>query len=441
MTAGDPSPTFWQDSMNPLNTLRACLAAAALLFVATANAQAPEAVKAKVAEQVNPLLGTLKELVSIESGSRDLEGLAQLSQVVAGHLKASGMAVQILPARAPEFHPQLKGAAVGSMVYATRAGTGQRKVLLLAHMDTVYPKGMGTKQPFRIEGDKAWGLGISDDKGGVALVLHTVKLLAELGFNDYAQLGVLINGDEEIGSPGSGGFITQLGSEYDAVFSFEGAGFQEDYVRLATSSIAIVEMKITGKASHAGSAPERGRNALYEMAHQMLKSRDFGDAAKGLKINWTVANSGETRNVIPASAVAIADVRALANQDMDRLEARLRESIKDRLIPDTSIDLSFYRSRPAFTPNAVSIALARHAQKVYQEIGMKLDVRDRATGGGTDAAFAGLRPKGGVLESFGLRGFGAHSNDEEYIFIGSIAPRLYLSTRMVMDAGRGAVSW
>ena len=427
--------------MKNLRILRPLLVAAALLAAPFAEAQgpAPASVQAKVATHVQPLLGTLKDLVSIESGSRDLEGLAQLSQLVAGHLKSSGMTVQMLPARAPDFHPQLKGAPVGSMVYATRTGTGQRKVLLLAHMDTVYPKGMGAKQPFRIEGNRAWGLGISDDKGGVALVLHTVKLLEELGFTDYAQLGVLINGDEEIGSPGSGNFITQLGSEYDAVFSFEGAGFQEDYVRLVTSSIAIVEMKITGKASHAGSSPERGRNALYEMAHQMLKTRDFGDAAKGLKINWTVGNSGETRNVIPASAVAIADVRALANEDMDRLEARLRESIKDKLIPDTSIDLSFYRSRPAFTSNAVSLALARHAQGVYQEIGMKLDVRDRATGGGTDAAFAGLRPKGGVLESFGLRGFGAHSNDDEYIFIDSIAPRLYLSTRMVMDAGRGAV--
>jgi glutamate carboxypeptidase len=126
---------------------------------------------------------------------------------------------------------------------------------------------------------------------------------------------------------------------------------------------------------------------------------------------------------------------------MDALEARLREAIKERLIPDTSIELSFYRSRPAFVSNAQSRALAQHAQKVYQEIGKKLDVRDRATGGGTDAAYAGLRPKGGVLESFGLRGFGAHSNDDEYIFIDSIAPRLYLAARMVMDAGSGVVSW
>jgi glutamate carboxypeptidase len=416
-------------------------AALSLLAALPAWAQSPAAVQAKVAEHVQPLLGTLKELVSIESGSRDLEGLAKIAGVVADRLKAAGMSVQMMPAKAPDFHPQLKGAPVGAMVYATRTGTGKRRVLLIAHMDTVYTKGMATKQPFRVEGDKAWGLGISDDKGGVALALHTAQLLDQLGFKDYAQLGVLINADEEIGSPGSGAFLTQLGSEYDAVFSFEGAGFLEDYVRLATSSIAIVEMKVTGKASHAGSSPERGRNALYEMAHQILKTRDFGVADKGLKINWTVANSGETRNVIPASATAIADVRSLANEDMDALEARLRESIKDKLIPDTSIELSFYRSRPAFVSNTVSRTLAQHAQKVYLELGKKLDVRDRATGGGTDAAFAGLRPKGGVLESFGLRGFGAHSNDDEYIFIDSIAPRLYLSTRMVMDAGSGAIPW
>lgn len=422
--------------------LAACVAAFLSLGASTAvQAQSPAAVQAKVAEHVQPLLGTLKELVSIESGSRDLEGLATTANLVADRLKAAGMTVQMLPAKAPDFHPQLKGATVGSMVYATRTGTGKRKVLLIAHMDTVYTKGMAAKQPFRVEGDKAWGLGISDDKGGVALALHTAQLLDQLGFKDYAQFGVLINADEEIGSPGSGAFLTQLGSEYDAVFSFEGAGFQEDYVRLATSSIAIVEMKVTGKASHAGSAPERGRNALYEMAHQIMKTRNFGVADKGLKINWTVANSGETRNVIPASAVAIADVRSLANEDMDALEARLREAIKDKLIPDTTIELSFYRSRPAFVSNAVSRTLAQHAQKIYQEIGKKLDVRERATGGGTDAAFAGLRPKGGVLESFGLRGFGAHSNDDEYIFIDSIAPRLYLSTRMVMDAGSGAIGW
>jgi glutamate carboxypeptidase len=408
---------------------------------AFAQTQSPAAVQAKAQEQVAPLLDSLKQLVAIESGSRDLEGLAQAAQFITTRLQAAGMTVQTLPTKAPDFHPQLKGAALGSMVYATKAGTGSRKVLLIAHMDTVYAKGMAAKQPFRVEGDKAWGLGISDDKGGVALILHTVQMLEQLGFKDYAQLGVLINADEEIGSPGSGAFITQKGSEYDAVLSFEGGGFDQDMVRLATSSIAIVEMKITGRASHAGANPGAGRNALYEMSHQMLKSRNFGDPAKGLQINWTVANSGDTRNVIPASAVAIADVRSLTNEDLDLMEAQLKASIQDKLIPDTQIELSFYRSRPAFVANGVSRVLAAHAASIFKDMGLPLAVRDRATGGGTDAAFAGLRPKGGVLESFGPRGFGAHSNDNEYIFISSLAPKLTLATRMVMDVGSGAVKW
>lgn len=395
--------------------------------------------------EVPAYLKTLEQLVGIESGSRDLDGLKRLADVVAARLRQAGMQVEQRPSQAPDFHPQLKGAKLGDMVYATKAGTGSKKVLLIAHMDTVYAKGMVAKQPFRIDGDRAYGLGIADDKQGVALILHLVDLLARNGQADYAQLGVLINGDEEIGSPGSAALLTQLGSAYDAVLSFEGGGSAAangaDMVRLATSSIAIVEMKVTGKASHAGAAPLAGRNALYELAHQMLKSRNFGDPAKGLQINWTVANAGNSRNVIPAEATAVADVRSLTNQDLDLMEAALQKSIQDKLIPDTKIDLSFYRSRPAFVANAASRALAEHAVRVYGGLGLPLDIRDRATGGGTDAAFAGLRPRGGVLESFGLRGFGAHSNDNEYVLVSNVAPRLYLATRMVLDVGSGHVRW
>jgi glutamate carboxypeptidase len=423
----------------------AMLLAAALVTGPAARAQAAApstpTLHAAAQAQVQPLLDTLEQLVSIESGSRDLEGLARMADLVAGRLKAAGLDVRRMPAKAPDFHPQLKGAAVGSMVYATRSGKGQRKVLLIAHMDTVYTRGMVQRQPFRIEGDRAYGLGISDDKAGVALILHTVEQLQRIGFDDYAQLGVLINADEEIGSPGSGATLAQLGSEYDAVLSFEGGGSSKDVVRLATSSIAIVELKITGRASHAGSNPEGGRNALVEMAHQILKTRSLGEPDKGLKINWTVANAGDTRNVIPASALAVADVRALANEDLDRLEALLRKSLDDKLVADTHAELSFYRSRPAFQANAVSRVLAQHALTLFKEMGLPLEVQDRASGGGTDAAFAGQRPKGGVLESFGLRGYGAHSNDDEYILIPSIAPRLTLATRMVMDVGSGAVRW
>jgi glutamate carboxypeptidase len=401
------------------------------------SAQIKEAVRTDAPR----LLKSLETLVSIESGSRDLEGLATVAKLISERLQVAGMTVETIPLKAPQNHILLKGAEVGSAVYGRLKGTGQKKVLLIAHMDTVYPKGMLAKQPFRIEGNRAYGLAVSDDKGGVALVLHTVELLQKMGYTNYAELAVLINGDEEIGSPGSGPLLTKLGGEYDAVFSYEGGGSTEDWVRLATSSIAIATLNITGKASHAGAAPEAGRNALYEMAHQILKSKDFGNKSKGLSINWTVAKSGETRNVIPAQANAIADIRAQANADLDQIEAALQNSVKEKLIPDTKVELEFLRSRPAFVANDASRVLAKHAVTVFGEINKPLVIRDTPTGGGTDAAFAGLKPKGGVLESFGLRGHGGHSNDDEYIFIDSIEPRLYLSTRMVMDVGSGAVRW
>ncbi len=405
----------------------------------------PTQVRAQVSLQAPKLLKSLEALTSIESGSRDLEGLAQVEQLVAQRLKAAGMTVESILMKAPDDHLLLKGATLGKAVYGrligTGASTGGKKVLLIAHMDTVYTKGMLAKQPFRIDGNRAYGLAISDDKAGVALIMHTVEMLQQSGFRDYAELAVLINADEEIGSPGSSALLTRLGGEYDAVLSYEGGGGTKDWVRLATSSIAIATLKVTGKASHAGASPESGRNALYELSHQILKTRNLGDKSKGLQINWTVANAGETRNVIPAQANAIADIRAFANQDMDEMESALRQAIKEHLIPDTKVELEFLRSRPAFVANDASRALARHAVGVFAEINQPLEIRSVATGGGTDAAFAGLKPKGGVLESFGLRGHGAHSNDDEYIYIDSIEPRLYLSARMVMDVGRGLVKW
>ena len=167
-------------------------------------------VKQKADAAVAPLLDTLKTYVGIESGSRDLEGLAKLGDVIAAELKDLGMQVEIIPTKAPESHPQLKGATLGSIIYARKMGTGKKKILLIAHRDTVYSKGMGVKQPFRIDGNRAYGLGIADDKHGVAVIVHTVRLLKEIGFQDYEELAVAINADEELGSQGSSAFLSLI---------------------------------------------------------------------------------------------------------------------------------------------------------------------------------------------------------------------------------------
>ena len=403
---------------------------------------APDARIAALAAKEKPaLLDTLKELVSIESGSRDLEGLEKISDLIAAKFKALGGEVELIDPSAEAYRMEDTPEKIGRVVRATFKGTGKKKILLIAHMDTVYTVGMLNKQPFRIEGDKAYGLGIADDKQGVAVITHVVSMLQAMKFKDYGTLTVLINGDEEISSPGARALITRMGSEHDAVLSFEGASVKEDKLSLATAGIASVTLNVTGKASHAGSAPELGVNALYELSHQILQMRDLSDPATGLKMNWTISRSGTNRNVIPASATAAADVRVLKVSDYDRIEQQVNERVKKQLIPEAKVELKFERRRPPLESSDASIAMARHAQQIYKdELGLPLGADDKAAGGGTDAAFAALKTKAPVVERFGLQGFGAHSADAEYVLVNSIEPRLYLGTRMVMDLARGKAS-
>jgi glutamate carboxypeptidase len=422
------------------------LAVAVLAFAAAAANAAPDARVAELAAQhKQPLLDSLSQLCAIESGSRDIEGLDKIAHLVAERLRALGGEVELIEpgsAAAPDvYRMEDTPEKIGKMVKATFKGRGTKKIMLIAHMDTVYTIGMGASQPFRVDGGKAYGLGIADDKQGVALVLHTVAMLRQLNFADYGTLTVLINGDEEISSPGSRALLTKLGGEHDAVMSFEGSPIADDKLSLATAGIASVTLKVHGKASHAGAAPELGINALYEMSHQILQMRDLSDPATGLKMNWTTAHSGTNRNVIPASAIASADVRVTKVGDYDRIEQQVRERVKKQLIPDAKVEMRFERRRPPLESNAFALAMARHAQAIYaDELGRKLGADDKVGGGGTDAAFAGLATKAGVVERFGLQGFGAHSADAEYVLVDSIEPRLYLATRMVMDLAHDKVA-
>lgn len=423
--------------LTKLATLALSISLFAPVFAAPNAGQMPVWLQAQVQKQ--PLLDTLKELVAIESGSGDREGLDRISQLVHDRLKALGGKVEFVEPGEDTYRMHDTPEKIGRMVRATFTGAGSKKIMLIGHMDTVYLKGMGAKQPFRIDGNKAYGLGISDDKSGVAVILHTVAALQALNYKDYGTLTVLVNGDEEISSPGSRALLTKLGAEHDLTMSFEGSPANSDQLSLATAGIAAVTLKVTGRASHAGGAPERGLNAIYELAHQMLQTKDFSDAKTGVKMNWTMANGGTNRNVIPAYATAAADVRVIRVADYDGLEKKVRETIKNQLIAGTKVELTFERRRPPLEFKPSQLPVTKRAQLIYAEIDKTLGVVETVAGGGTDAAFAALNTPNPVIERFGLLGFGAHSNDNEYILIDSIEPRLYLATRLIMDFSRGLV--
>lgn len=418
--------------------VRPLMASLALAFVAAVAQAAPVAdVHALAQKEQQPLLDTLRDLVHIESGSKDIEGLNQIAERIASQLKQLGGTVDVLQT-SDIYRLDDTPEKVGPAVQAVFKGTGSKKIMLIAHMDTVYLKGMLKGQPFRIDGDRAYGLGISDDKQGIALIIHTVALLQKLNFKDYGTLTVLINGDEEISSPGWRSTITRVAAEQDVVLSFEGGG-TDGTLRLATSGIGAAYLTVQGKASHAGAKPEDGVNSLYELSHQLLQMKDLSKTDEGLKLNWTVSKAGTNRNVIPAEATAQADARALRVADFDGLEKSLQEKVKSKLLPASKVDVKFEVRRPPLEASDASRRVAGYGKVIYQELGMSLNVVEKATGGGTDAAFAALKTKGAVVEGMGLSGYGAHSNDAEYVQINTIVPRLYLATRMIMDTSRDRV--
>ena len=415
------------------NVVAVCLSFV-FLMDGSVRAQVDASVLTRVQGQRAPLIDTMRELVSIESGSRDVAGLSRIAEVIADRLRTLGGDVELVDP-ADIYSMQDTPLQIGQTVVARFRGTGTRRILLLAHMDTVYLKGMLAEQPFRLGGNRAYGLGIADDKHGVALVLHVIATLNALGFDDYGLITVLINADEEVSSPGSRSLITALGREHDVVFSCEGGG--RDRVTLTTAGVGAFTLNVRGRASHAGAAPDQGRNALYELAYQIMQTRDLSEPATGLKMNWTLASAGNTRNVIPAEAQATADVRVLSMADFDRIESDVRRRVGRHLIAGTVLELIFERRRPPLKAKSASRTLARHAQRIYRELGRELTVDEQSSGGGTDAAFAALQTSAPVIEGMGLRSVGAHSNDAEYVDLDSIVPRLYLLTRLIIDVALG----
>lgn len=372
--------------------------------------------KAK-AEQ-SSYLDTLKTLVSVDTGTGTQQGLTDIGALLVKRLEALGATVQTSAATP----------SVGNNIVGTFKGSGSKRFMLMVHYDTVFSPGTAARRPFRIEGERAYGPGVADAKGGVAMILHAIKLLQDVRLNDYATLTVLFNPDEEMGSLGSRQIIAELARKHDYVFSYEPPN--KDAVTVATNGINQLLLEVRGRSAHAGSAPEEGRNALTELAHQVVQLKDLGDPAKGTTVNWTLAKAGEKANIIPALATAEADMRYADLSESDRVLADAQRISQARLIADTQVTLTLRKGRPPLARNEGSAALASTAQQLYGQIDRSLE--PIAMRFGTDAGYAYVPGSAtpAVLETMGVVGAGLHA-DDEYIELSSIAPRLYLTVAMI----------
>ena len=402
-----------------LNGLQAALLAVTLGISSTGFAQKDEALLSMAENRKAAFVADLEKLVNIDTGTGDTAGLTQVEAILTARLKALGAEVQAVPSEAP---------AVGNILVGTLKGSGDRNAMLVVHYDTVFGPGEVAKRPFKVVGNKAYGPGVADAKPGLLLILNAVEMLKERGFKQYKTLTICFNADEEKSSLGSRALIKKLAADQDVVLSFEPP--EQEQVIIATNGIAYVHLDVKGVSSHAGSAPEKGRNAAMEMAYQLLQLKDLGDPAKGTTVNWTVVQAGDRVNVIPAAASAKADMRLSVLSELERVQNDSNRIIQKKLIPETQVTVRVEDRRPPFSQNPNTDALAKKAQAIYQDIGKTLT--PVAMRFGTDAGYAynPANPKQTVLEGLGIVGDKLHSADE-WGDLDSVVPRLYLTVMLL----------
>lgn len=366
----------------------------------------------------------LKTLVSIDSGSGDIVGGERVEAILAERLKAAGAELHSVPAEVASVAPNL---------VAVFHGTGKAKVLIIAHIDTVYGPGTVAQRPFRIEGERAYGPGVGDEKGGVVNAVTALEILHRLGFKDYATITVLIDSSEELGSPGSTELIKTLARQSDVEFNME-PGDPPDAVTVWRKGGGDIVVQVQGRAAHAGMVPENGRNAALELVHQIgVLQGLFPNSGAGTTVNLTVMKAGDRSNIIPDSAQATFDVRFRKLEDFDTVLAKFKSSIAPSVIPDTTVTVtSSGTAYPPLTQDAQVDALGKRAQAIYAELGKTVTLS--GNGGASESAVA--RSVGTpALDGLGYVGAGFHT-DHEWIDLTSVTPRLYLFTRLLMETSR-----
>jgi glutamate carboxypeptidase len=365
-------------------------------------------------------LDLLKEIVDIDSGTGDVAGGTQVESVLAPRLKALGGDVKSVASETPGLPDSL---------VAVFHGTGRAKILIIAHIDTVFGPGTAAARPFSIEGDRAHGPGVGDEKAGVVNAVTALRILHDLGFRKYASITLLLDNSEERGSPGSRELIKALARESDVEFNME-PGDPPDALTVWRKGSANIRIQVKGRAAHAGMAPQEGRNAAAELVHQLtVLDGAFPHSGNDTTVNLTILKAGERSNIIPDFAEATLNVRYRRGGDFDAVLAKIKDGADVTVVPDTSVSVLHDAAYPPLTENAAIDALAARAQAIYSEIGKKIEMS--GNGGASESALA-MAEGTPALDGLGFVGGDFHT-DHEWVDLTSVTPRLYLFTRLLME--------
>ena len=341
----------------------------------------------------------LRALVELESPTTEPPAVARLARFLAGEWRRRGARVRLLP--------QAKHGPILRAELSLGRGRPRGQLLVLGHLDTVYPLGWLRRAPFRLRAGRAYGPGTVDMKSGLVQALFAVDVLRELNQAPAKKLVFLFTSDEETGSVAGRPLLEREARRSDAVLVLEPSSGIQGALKTARKGVGSFELIVHGRAAHSGIEPEKGVNAIAELAEQLVRIRRFARPRQGLTINANVVEGGTRSNVIAEWARAQIDVRVPRQRDAGRIERQMRAlrpiDRRARLEIRGGVD------RPPLERTAQVARLFRQAQRLAQGMGLRLE--ESSTGGGSDGNFTAAL---GVptLDGLGGVGGGAHTPGE-----------------------------
>jgi glutamate carboxypeptidase len=364
-------------------------------------------------------LADLELLSGIDCGTHNKEGVDRVGAWVTARCHANGWVARL--------HPRPKG---GDIVEAIVPGNGMRRLLLLAHMDTVYRDGVAGERPVRIKGDTLIGPGTADMKAGLLAGIYALEALQATNNPAFAEVVYLFTADEETGSVESRDLIEETARRCDAALVLEAARATGAIVG-ARKGVWEYELQVQGRSAHAGVEPEKGRNALLEVAHKIVALQSLNGDIPGVTVNVGVACGGTATNVVPETATVHLEARAFDPEGLRAVDERIRAIVAVPTVPDTSIALTIRKGFPPMPRTAATERLAATAAVIAGDLGFPLEAV--STGGASDASLvagAGMP----VLDGLGPIGGDDHS-PREWISVSSIVPRVTLLAALIARIG------
>lgn len=354
----------------------------------------------------------LELFVNLDSGTHDRALVQRAGLLAATWFEQAGCTVEWIASSDP---------ALADTYLARKLGGGARKIVLLGHHDTVWAAGTADERPFRIEGDSAYGPGVSDMKSGVLLGAYAIDLLRELGLDDVGEIVFVGNPDEEVGSPTSRAVIEREASNADLVLVLE-PGRAPGAVLTSRKGVGMYRLHATGVSAHAGARPEEGRSAVLDLAHKTIALHALTNFESGTTVNVGVVTGGTRRNVVPAEAELLVDLRVVTAAEAVRADAAIRDIAATAHVEGVTVELSGGMNRPPLE-QAPGTAEALFVARCIVD-GLGLTFEEATSGGGSDGNFTA--PLGvPTLDGLGPVGGGAHAL-HEWIELSSLADRMAL---------------